>query len=248
MKCSIIKDLLSNYIDGRCSEETNTEVKKHLDNCVDCRHVYEKMADGNPQEPPREAQNDTIKTAFLHNKVIAAISICILVLGGLFIFAKSYHIPLPFDPNDMSVNIYKAAVITDKGGYSYLKSLDRLGDMIPEDSGNVIDAVELVYQGINNMSGDVIDRTVSRDGENVKVYYYRYSESLWDVLFADPSLKTGGLYMTINANGFNRADFEPQMREIYYLPVKDLNKLEKFPDGEFDGLREQGTLILSGIS
>ncbi|HBN56823.1 MAG TPA: hypothetical protein DD414_08605 [Lachnospiraceae bacterium] len=39
--CAIIKELLSHYMDGLTSDETNTEIRKHLETCEACRTLYE---------------------------------------------------------------------------------------------------------------------------------------------------------------------------------------------------------------
>ena len=44
MKCCIVRDLLPGYVDGLNSEETDAEVKKHLEDCADCRKIYEQMS------------------------------------------------------------------------------------------------------------------------------------------------------------------------------------------------------------
>lgn len=54
MNCNIIKDLIPLYIDGCCSSESEEEIKKHLEQCDDCRKVYEEM------NTPVEMQNTPI--------------------------------------------------------------------------------------------------------------------------------------------------------------------------------------------
>lgn len=54
MNCNIIKDLIPLYIDGCCSIESEEEIKKHLEQCDDCRKVYEEM------NTPVEMQNTPI--------------------------------------------------------------------------------------------------------------------------------------------------------------------------------------------
>lgn len=43
MECNVVKDLIPLYIDECCSEESAKIVKEHLDNCQECRELYEKM-------------------------------------------------------------------------------------------------------------------------------------------------------------------------------------------------------------
>lgn len=252
MKCWILKDLLSNYINGLCSRETNAEIKKHLDDCGECRAAYEAMMGDSPTEKPQEGRGidsvKAIKTKLLKKKIMAAASISIIVLAGLFIFAKNYYIPIPFDSDHMWVNVYKAAKITNSHNSVSLENIEYFTDMVSEENKNVIDEVELVYKGINDISKDMVVREINRNGKQVKVYYYCYKETLWDSLFSDPDLLRGGHFSKIHRNHFDLADFEPQMREIYYLPAKNLYEYENLTDGEFDCLREKATLIWSGVS
>lgn len=44
MDCNVIKDLLPLYIDDCCSEESAAIVKEHLENCRNCRELYESMS------------------------------------------------------------------------------------------------------------------------------------------------------------------------------------------------------------
>ncbi len=62
MKCEIVRDLLPLYIDKVCSNETETEVKTHLETCNECRAVYDDMA--------REMKNQTEPKAVPNEKVI----------------------------------------------------------------------------------------------------------------------------------------------------------------------------------
>jgi hypothetical protein len=43
MKCSIIQDLLPLYIDGCCSPESAQAVASHLENCQNCKALYDAM-------------------------------------------------------------------------------------------------------------------------------------------------------------------------------------------------------------
>lgn len=44
MKCEVIHDLLSCYIDNTCSEETRKLVDEHLKECEECRKLYEELS------------------------------------------------------------------------------------------------------------------------------------------------------------------------------------------------------------
>ncbi|WP_449619898.1 zf-HC2 domain-containing protein [Robertmurraya sp. Marseille-Q9965] len=43
MKCSLIRDLLPLYVESDCCEVTNKLMKDHLENCSECRELYQLM-------------------------------------------------------------------------------------------------------------------------------------------------------------------------------------------------------------
>ena len=43
LECEIVKEMLPNYIEELTSEKTNKFIKEHLENCDDCRKIYESM-------------------------------------------------------------------------------------------------------------------------------------------------------------------------------------------------------------
>ena len=50
MDCNIINDLIPLYIDGCCSDESSAEVKKHIENCDECKKIFESMTNNITQE------------------------------------------------------------------------------------------------------------------------------------------------------------------------------------------------------
>ncbi len=44
MNCNIVKDLIPLYIDECCSEESQNIIKEHLENCEDCKKVFNDMS------------------------------------------------------------------------------------------------------------------------------------------------------------------------------------------------------------
>lgn len=257
MKCSIARDLLSNYIDNLCSEETNAEMRKHLASCDDCKAVYDKMSLPIAVKPPENKEIDFLKKLrkrILQRNAIAAITTCIVLLAGFLVFAKNYKIPIPFDAYRMSVEEFKAAVVTKKDGGILLKEIDpRLfGDVIPEDSEGIVDAVRFAYRGINNIGECSRGRTINRNGEEVRVVYYCYTKTLWNSLFIDSDLmgysESGSSYGSeLYGDCYESGHYEPQMKEIYYLPIRNLERIDRLSDEEFDQLREKCDLIWRGI-
>jgi len=82
LKCSIVRDLLPNYIEKLTSEDTNEAVEEHLKACGDCNEAYEQMvADmGNMEKAP------AVELKFLRKikrTRLMATALCIMVTVGL---------------------------------------------------------------------------------------------------------------------------------------------------------------------
>ena len=43
LKCSIVEDLMPLYIEDLLNEETKKDIELHLDECEDCKEVYDEI-------------------------------------------------------------------------------------------------------------------------------------------------------------------------------------------------------------
>ena len=46
LKCSIVEDLMPLYIEDLLNEETKKDIELHLDECEDCKEVYDELKKG----------------------------------------------------------------------------------------------------------------------------------------------------------------------------------------------------------
>jgi len=82
LKCSIVQDLLPNYIEKLTSEDTNEAIEEHLAACEACKEIYEQMNSdiGNTEKVP------SIELKFLRKikrtRLMAA-ALCVIVTLGL---------------------------------------------------------------------------------------------------------------------------------------------------------------------
>ena len=83
-KCKIVQDLLPNYIDKLTSEETNSFVKKHLDECNECHEIIENMKKDFEKER-NELNKKTIKYAKKYKRKVKHLWFIILLFILLFI-------------------------------------------------------------------------------------------------------------------------------------------------------------------
>jgi hypothetical protein len=46
---------------------------------------------------------------------------------------------------------------------------------------------------------------------------------------------------------YGSLNYEPQNIEVYYLPTRDFNRINKLSDSDFDMERTNGVLVWSGV-
>lgn len=255
MKCYIVKDLLPNYIDGLTCEEVNMEIKKHLEECKGCRTIYKQMSLPVSRESIPEDENiDFLKKlkGKIRERYAAVIFLTCAVLAVIFFFLHHYDIPLSFDPEVMRTEIYKATTVTNNG-FTQWRALDDLDfeetkKFLEEQRGS-IDMIQLVLKGAACDDFHTCSRTVEREGGPVRVTYYCLTEKLWNRLFRDRNYKMSGKTSgDIYSEDINSLEYyRPQKREIYYLPIRNIEKLDKLSDEEFDAQKEHAELVWSGV-
>ena len=83
-KCKIVQDLLPNYIDKLTSEETNSFIEKHLEECKECHEIIENMKKDFEKER-NELNKKTIKYAKKYKRKVKHLWFIILLFILLFI-------------------------------------------------------------------------------------------------------------------------------------------------------------------
>lgn len=253
MKCHIVQDLLPNYIDGLNSEETNVEVKKHLADCPKCRAFHEKMT---AELAARQETNRNInfliklKSKILRRNVIVSVVTCLAVLGGLVIFANAYQIPIPFDPDRMTVELIPTAVVIDEDGFVVWRRIEDYDP--PKDYEYIRDVLWINWFGFPSITSAMIGRDINRDGEIVRVVFWRHAKTPWVSLFYDYDLTStrsgGGMTGTaIYGDRWHTTGQELGKIEIFYLPIRNWGSLFNLSDEDFDAKRLSGMLIWSGM-
>lgn len=261
MKCCIVKDLLPGYIDGLNSEETDAEVRKHLEVCAACRTVCEQMSAKLPDEAPPEKKNidflKKLKVRIRNRYVFGAFLISAVVIGVVS-YLKACDLPVPYDPERMTIGLFENAYTPNDYGlmeWSDVRILDEgTAEAAAKGAYDTVDELRFVLQECVRSDGMTSrGRTIRRDGETVRVVYYCYTRSLWNSLFRpgmngymDSSVYRGAIY---EKNFFRESleKYEPMMREIYYLPMGNMNRMNRLSDAEFDELREDAVLVWSGV-
>ncbi len=94
MNCNIIKDLIPLYIDDCCSEESHAEVKHHIENCDECRKVFESMTDTVDEEANYEIKKCTKINDWKASVIQSVLFLMsfLLITAGVYVEAgTNYH-------------------------------------------------------------------------------------------------------------------------------------------------------------
>lgn len=87
IKCEVIHDLLPSYIDKLTSEESNNLVKRHLNECESCNHMYNEMKQeipsANHYEEDISDKNEKQLMKRIKNKIFTVISTLIITFSIL---------------------------------------------------------------------------------------------------------------------------------------------------------------------
>lgn len=257
LNCNIVNELLPNYIDGLTSKETSEDIKEHIANCDACRTIYKNMIFSVPEKSKIKTIDPVkkLKTHIRRKKILLSIATCI-VLFSVVVFTKKYEIPLPFDANRMMLTPVQAVLTTTENDESTtLSDLDHLdfktSKAVILGDYDTLDLIQFTYQGINNASFISYSRTINRNGENIRVVFFCYYKTLWDTVFhgdlSDYS-EGGSAFGDIYDESFQENNnYMPGMKEIYYLPIRNLYKINHFSDEKLDALRNNAVLIWKGV-
>ena len=172
-------------------------------------------------ETLKDISNSSLKK--MRKKGVAIFSLCFVLLAGFLVFTIIYKIPLPFDENRMSVEPVPSVVVEKDGRTSWVELNTAIHNgYVANDCKDVINVLNRNYKGINGISEESVGRTISRDGNEVRVVYYCYTKPLWNSLFVDSDLQEyseGGRSTGTDMYGehYQSIAYKPQMIEVYYL-------------------------------
>ena len=85
MNCNMIKDLIPLYIDGCCSEESKHVVKEHIEDCDECKKLFEAMKSSNDivavSKAPKTLHKINDWKASILQSVLLFLSFALIVVG-----------------------------------------------------------------------------------------------------------------------------------------------------------------------
>ena len=97
MNCEIIKDLIPLYIDGCCSNESEKTVEEHLNNCFECKKLFDEMKEPTDivvtSESPKTFNKINEWKASVLQSVLFFISFDLVAIGVYCEAATAYNDP-----------------------------------------------------------------------------------------------------------------------------------------------------------
>lgn len=195
--CKIIQDLFPNYIEKLTSKETNIFIGKHLDECDECKSIYENMQ----KELTINMHNQKKEINFLkkiRRKIYLLFSIILLILISIvIIYTRKFYIlsKISNKVNELkNINNYYASVASVENNNlhiveSYLSNGTLLTNLniISENDNNKIS----MYKNISNNTAFVTSypsKTVTfyndiNEIEFIKVGLLNYTSEFTDLSF-----------------------------------------------------------------
>ena len=86
-ECNLVTDLLPRYIDKKTSEESNRFIEEHINDCQDCKELYEAMI----SDVAVDAKQPPIKRRFRLNGImkmaLIVLGYFVVIIIALFIFS-----------------------------------------------------------------------------------------------------------------------------------------------------------------
>ncbi len=105
MKCEIIRDLFPSYCDGITSDESNTEIEKHIAECSECMEILGKMEEKNDKSVVLKKEIEPLKKVKKRNVFKIVISCIVTAFVGVFMFFLCFWGIIPTSSDNVDVQI-----------------------------------------------------------------------------------------------------------------------------------------------
>ena len=258
MKCYVVKDLMPNYIDSLNSKETNAEISKHLNECANCRAIYEKITVGTVQMIELGDSHinflNKLKSFIMRKNVIIAISTCLLAIvmcACVYAYLFHYETVIPFQEEMMRIDIFQTGVSTINGGQYISHIRTPVGYQLIEGEFAINEPFLRLSNRIITYRTHIYARNKYLEGEIITLAFYSHTQTpitqLRQRIFAS-SLSYSKSMSGAICRWFTDDNFEPRIAVIYYLPNLHnlINSIGELSDDELAALRTNGILVWSG--
>jgi hypothetical protein len=245
LTCSIVQDLLPNYIEKMTSDETNKVIEQHLDSCENCKSAYEQMAVDidNPVKAPVIELNFLKKVKRIR-LLAAALCVVLTLIFSYLIYASEYK--YSYDKADLSAAITEFASPFDPVDAYVLETKEIDGMLIAsfkDRSRDGVNGIAVLLKGFNQKYRIVSSKINSAEYTSVvQIFPVELKDQQYYVVsgynLSDEIRYYGLDYATYSEPGTlsdNRI-----MRSLKY-EVKNLQFLELYPAEELNSLLENSS-------
>lgn len=174
------------------------------------------------------------------------------LLTSFLLFSLFWEVPIPYDENHMYIEEVTCVDLNkdDAPDWCILEDAIEKGYVSKDYQGDTFTRLMNCYKDLNYVSFGDVERTVERNGRNVKVIYFSYTRPLFAILFNLLGDGYSGSSIRMHSEFDNDLEdekpFEPIFTEVYCLRHRDLYKLEDIDIKEYDALREKAQFVWSG--
>lgn len=168
-ECEVIKDLLPSYIAGILNIKTEEAIKEHIDNCSNCKKIFEEMkinGINNPNIQDEKIEIDYLKKYNRKMKLLKVLLVSIILI--LIIFSSVCIIKYNYNINIMKSVSNNIEGIQAENNYSITITEHR----IDYENKREFTAITEHYYKDNNYKTREFCEKASFDVTNKDTYYY----------------------------------------------------------------------------
>jgi len=150
LNCHIVKDLLPNYAEGLTSGETAEDIAGHLENCAECRAVYEQMkAPIGVGAPDEERQINFLKKikrrAWRNIAIASGLVACaaILIYAWAYVTAEEYDVLYNWNGEIVSPFVSPKERAASEEDWVYISPSDEEWDFL---SGQKVGEIRMIWR------------------------------------------------------------------------------------------------------
>lgn len=212
LPCYLIRDLLPLYQDDVCDPQTATDVREHLEDCPDCRHLWETMQATAPVERDMVAAREREQTAALRRVkrtqrkkrlltvLVTLLAVVLLCFGGWTLYDRANTTYLDY-PQEAILGVEEEALSDEwliKGQGIVLK-LD------PEEMASVH-----WTRVLDTVGGDTLVFTLGRS------QWHAWTHAQWG-----DDTEDGSHEIILYSEALNGREEMENLKAVYYLPYAE---------------------------
>ena len=208
-ECSLVQNLLNDYINGSATDDAENVIKEHLENCKDCNLIYKQMKNENMKSKNKEIKIHKEYLKKFNNKLSLLKKIIIVLLIIILIIILPFAIKLIHNDFILDSAYKKVQSIQNKNEY-YVKVETILLYNYTSDFSCSSSITEYYYKDgkykkVCYLKGDYNNRyeVYGKEGSSEEIYVYYDSKKIsyrenYGILVNQKGQVLEGIYYNIN--------------------------------------------------